>query len=189
MPDSSEQPKDPQITIYANDFVRGGLEPMLQREELAELCAFESHEEKTVILSCDGQETKFPLPVRVGALFDKILMLSKKAKKHSSVFLDLGYGILDTNLGKFTPTDKKAKEKIILLTEKEVEILQYLHESSVRKVPRDELLESVWGYAKNTETHTLETHIYRLRRKIELDPTSPEILKKDEEGYFLGKKA
>jgi len=184
MPDSSTQQKSPQITIRANEMVRSGLEPMIQRAGLANSCAFENCKSKTIIINCGEQETKFALPVRIGVLFDQILMLSKKAQKQNSALLDLKYGILDINLGKFIPSDQKAKT--VLLTEKEVEILQYLHESIARKIPRDELLKFVWGYAKNTETHTLETHIYRLRRKIELDPASPEILKKDEDGYFLG---
>jgi DNA-binding response OmpR family regulator len=187
MSDVSTQQKDLQITIYANEIVRSGLESMLQRKKLADLCTFEIHNEASVILRHDGQETKFLLPVRIGALFDQILMLNKKAQRQDSVLLDLRYGILDTNIGRFTSSDKKAQRKGVLLTEKEVEILQYLHNNSGRKIARDELLEFVWGYAKNTETHTLETHIYRLRQKIELDSTSPIILKKDEEGYYLGK--
>ncbi len=52
------------------------------------------------------------------------------------------------------------------LTEKEVAILAYLHKAGARAVPRSELLDAVWGYAGGASTHTVETHIYRLRRKL-----------------------
>jgi len=186
MPDTLIHRKDLQITIYANSIVHKHLEPMLQRAELADFCTFEDHKEEVVILRHKEQEVMFPLPVRVGVLFDQIVLFCKKSQRQGSAYLDLGCGILNIDLGRFSPPDGKAE---ILLTEKEVEILQYLHDNAERKIPRDELLEFVWGYAKNTETHTLETHIYRLRRKIEPDSASPMILKKDEEGYFLGNQA
>jgi DNA-binding response OmpR family regulator len=55
----------------------------------------------------------------------------------------------------------------IRLTEKEAAILAYLHRAAPRVVPREELLGEVWGYAQAVSTHTVETHIYRLRRKLE----------------------
>ncbi len=63
--------------------------------------------------------------------------------------------------------------KPIRLTEKEAAILAYLHRSGDRAVPRDELLAQIWGYADAIATHTLETHIYRLRRKLAGDGTVP----------------
>ena len=63
-------------------------------------------------------------------------------------------------------------------TRKEIEILQYLHANSERPVSRDELLNKVWGYANDLEleTRTVDIHIAKLRRKIELDPTTPQYL-------------
>lgn len=71
------------------------------------------------------------------------------------------------------------------LTEKESAILSCLHRAGGSIVARQTLLDEVWGYAQNVETHTLETHIYRLRQKIESDPSSPQILKTEDEGYSL----
>jgi DNA-binding response OmpR family regulator len=73
----------------------------------------------------------------------------------------------------------------VRLTEKEVAILICLHEAGGKIVGREKLLDSVWGYADNVETHTLETHIYRLRQKIEMDPSDPKILLTQEAGYAL----
>ncbi len=186
MSNSPIHQSNPIITVYANSIVRNDLEPMLQREGLADLCAFEGHKKSEVIICCDGQEARFALPVRIGALLDQVQMLGESYQRQGLAKLDLGYGILNVNLAKFTPATQKKKDKDILLTEKEVEIIQYLYDNPKRKIPREELLEAVWGYARDTETHTPETHIYRLRRKIEPDPSSPVIIKKDEEGYYLG---
>ncbi len=74
----------------------------------------------------------------------------------------------------------------IRLTEKEAAILLYLHRAGGRPVPRAELLGEVWGYSSAVTTHTLETHVYRLRRKIEADPQQARLLLTDEGGYRLG---
>jgi hypothetical protein len=72
------------------------------------------------------------------------------------------------------------------LTEKEVAILALLKESAPSTVPRQQMLDKVWSYAEGVETHTLETHIYRLRQKIEVDPSVPRILLTADDGYRLG---
>jgi DNA-binding response OmpR family regulator len=71
------------------------------------------------------------------------------------------------------------------LTEKETAILQYLNRAKGVVVSREELLRDVWGYNSNVTTHTLETHIYRLRQKIEEDPASARLLLTDAGGYRL----
>ncbi len=71
------------------------------------------------------------------------------------------------------------------LTEKEAAILAYLHHAGERPVPRDELLGEVWGYASAASTHTVETHIYRLRRKLEADAGGSPLLRTEEGGYRL----
>jgi DNA-binding response OmpR family regulator len=72
----------------------------------------------------------------------------------------------------------------IRLTEKETAILAYLHRAGPRVVARDELLGEVWGYSGAVSTHTVETHIYRLRRK--LDDVGPPLLVTEGGGYRLG---
>ena len=64
----------------------------------------------------------------------------------------------------------------VRLTEKETNILKYLYRAGDKPVPRDELLAEVWGYNAGVTTHTLETHVYRLRQKIESDPAGRLIL-------------
>ena len=76
-------------------------------------------------------------------------------------------------------------QKKIRLTDKEASILRYLYRSGEKPVGRDELLREVWGYNANVTTHTLETHIYRLRQKIEPDAQSPKLLITETGGYRL----
>ena len=71
------------------------------------------------------------------------------------------------------------------LTEKETAILRFLYRAGPQVVSRDVLLREVWGYNANVTTHTLETHIYRLRQKIEADPANAQLLVTEPGGYRL----
>ena len=88
----------------------------------------------------------------------------------------------------FRPATKNlvdAKGAKLRLTEKEAAILRFLHRAERQSVPRETLLRDVWGYNANVTTHTLETHIYRLRQKIEDDPADARLLVTDAGGYKL----
>ncbi len=76
-------------------------------------------------------------------------------------------------------------DKKIRLTEKETNILKYLYRAGPKAVGRDELLHEVWGYNSGVTTHTLETHVYRLRQKIEPDPSNVRLLVTESGGYRL----
>ena len=76
-------------------------------------------------------------------------------------------------------------DKKVRLTEKETAILKFLYRTGVKTVGRDVLLHEVWGYNSGVTTHTLETHIYRLRQKIERDPSNAELLVTEAGGYKL----
>jgi len=89
----------------------------------------------------------------------------------------------------FRPSAKLLLEPVrnrkIRLTEKESAILKYLYRSGGRPVGRQVLLNEVWGYNSAVTTHTLETHIYRLRQKIEPDPSNARLLLTEGGGYRL----
>jgi DNA-binding response OmpR family regulator len=88
----------------------------------------------------------------------------------------------------FKPASKilvNEKGSKIRLTEKETSILKYLYRADEKVVSRDTLLHEVWGYNAGVTTHTLETHIYRLRQKIEEDPSNSELLITEAGGYKL----
>jgi len=83
---------------------------------------------------------------------------------------------------KLLETEDKKK---IRLTEKETNILKFLYRAQEGVVARDVLLHEVWGYNAGVTTHTLETHIYRLRQKIEPDPSNVQFLVTEGGGYRL----
>lgn len=88
----------------------------------------------------------------------------------------------------FRPAAKQLvdeKGKKIRLTEKETNILKYLYRAGEKAVSREELLAEVWGYNAGVTTHTLETHVYRLRQKIEPDPANARLLLTEAGGYKL----
>ncbi|MBO6917400.1 MAG: response regulator transcription factor [Rhizobiaceae bacterium] len=88
----------------------------------------------------------------------------------------------------FKPSQKvliDEAENKIRLTEKEASIIRFLYRAEQKVVPRNDILEKVWGYNSGVTTHTLETHVYRLRQKIEKDPSNAEILVTESGGYKL----
>lgn len=88
----------------------------------------------------------------------------------------------------FRPSAKllvDAKGGKIRLTEKETSILKFLYRAGDKVITRDVLLHEVWGYNAGITTHTLETHIYRLRQKIEKDPANAQLLITEGGGYKL----
>jgi DNA-binding response OmpR family regulator len=94
------------------------------------------------------------------------------------------------NIGPYTfrPSSRlllSPKGNKVRLTEKETAILRYLYRAGQRPVSRDTLLQEVWGYNSGVTTHTLETHIYRLRQKVERDAANPAILVTEAGGYRL----
>jgi DNA-binding response OmpR family regulator len=88
----------------------------------------------------------------------------------------------------FQPSSKLlmgGKGNKVRLTEKETAILRFLYRAGQKAISREVLLQEVWGYNSGVTTHTLETHIYRLRQKIEKDAAMPEILVTEAGGYKL----
>ena len=98
-------------------------------------------------------------------------------------------GYLTFNRYELRPMSKEIlnlrNAELIKLTEKEVSIIKYLYKSQDRIVSKNELLQEVWGYSPDVTTHTIETHIYRLRQKVELDNPDAQIIITEEGGYLL----
>jgi len=97
--------------------------------------------------------------------------------------------VFDIGPYQFRPSGKLLVEREsdakVRLTEKETNILKYLYRAGGKAVSRDELLAEVWGYNSGVTTHTLETHIYRLRQKIEIEPGAVRLLVTEPGGYSL----
>lgn len=73
----------------------------------------------------------------------------------------------------------------IKLTEKEVAIIKHLYKASPNITSKNELLQEVWGYSPEASTHTIETHIYRLRQKVEHGDDSAQLIMTEDGGYLL----
>jgi DNA-binding winged helix-turn-helix (wHTH) protein len=126
-------------------------------------------------------------PLRLGTVLDDVMrrVIRKEAaavKRRIIGVLSFGPWRLDADESTLSGMDG---EKTVRLTEKERDILIVLHGADGKVMPRRALLDEIWGYAEGIETHTLETHIYRLRRKIEDDPAKPQYLLTEEDGYRL----
>lgn len=76
-------------------------------------------------------------------------------------------------------------QELLKLTEKEVAIIKYLYKCKDRVVTKNELLQEVWGYSPEVSTHTIETHIYRLRQKVEHEDIEAQLILTEDGGYRL----
>lgn len=151
----------------------------LKKCDVLSSCSFEvlsGMNEQVVVQSQVTRE--FHRPVRLGKVIDYIVFLVRFGEKQSSHIMSYGGYLLDLDRSVFIHNEKEVR-----LTEKEVALLECILLREGKIVPRQELLEYIWGYGANIETHTLETHIYRLRQKIESDPAHPKILLTEESGY------
>jgi hypothetical protein len=128
----------------------------------------------------DFSGIKFKVPFKVSHLLKLLHRTSEVVSSQTNSWLFSGceYNSIDKNL-----IDQSGA--IHRLTEKEAAILTYLYEANGNPVSRENLLKDLWGYHSDTETHTVETHVYRLRQKIEKDLGSPRIIVTDHLGYRL----
>lgn len=121
-------------------------------------------------------------PFRLAELMARLRAQLRIFESSEDVVFEIGNYI-------FSPSRKLLTEKItnqrIHLTEKETAILKFLYRSGKEPIIRQVMLNEVWGYNAGVTTHTLETHIYRLRQKIEKDPAHATLLVTEGGGYRL----
>ena len=118
----------------------------------------------------------------------KFSVLLARVRAHLRSFEQSEDATFNVGPYEFRPSMKllvREDDRKIRLTEKETSILKYLYRAGGKAVARDELLSEVWGYNAAVTTHTLETHIYRLRQKIEPDPGHARLLVTEAGGYRL----
>lgn len=118
-------------------------------------------------------------PVRLGDILSRIAHHVSRAAMKS---FTIGPWIFFPSESKISPENGG---DAVRLTEKECGILLLLHEKNGAVASRQELLDRIWRFAEGVETHTLETHVYRLRQKIEDDPAKPQRLLTEGDGYRL----
>ncbi len=139
--------------------------------------------EADTILGLDsGANDYITKPFRLGVLLARIRAQLRQHERSEDAVFNLGPYSFHPAAKMLVRTDNEEK---IRLTEKEAAILKYLLRSGDAVIGRDELLGEVWGYNSGVTTHTLETHVYRLRQKLEEDPSSAKILVTEPGGYRL----
>ncbi|WP_089698179.1 winged helix-turn-helix domain-containing protein [Candidatus Pelagibacter communis] len=121
-------------------------------------------------------------PININDLIQILNINFLKSKFIEQSKIDLGRYNLDLNSRILNQNDKELE-----LTEKESSILIFLKQSK-DPVKIDQLQEKVWGYNSELETHTVETHVYRLRKKINDKFNDNEFIISDKKGYFLNEK-
>jgi len=121
-------------------------------------------------------------PFRLGVLLARLRAHIRQHERSDDAVFTIGpYTFQPANKLLVNNDDQKK----VRLTDKETAILKYLYRTGDKVVGRDVLLDEVWGYNASVTTHTLETHVYRLRQKIEPDPSNAQILITEPGGYRL----
>jgi DNA-binding response OmpR family regulator len=121
-------------------------------------------------------------PFRLGVLLARLRAQLRQFEQSEDAVFTIGRYTFRPAAKLLIDEEKNLK---VRLTEKETAILKYLYRIGNKVVGRDTLLGEVWGYNAGVTTHTLETHVYRLRQKIERDPSNAEILVTEPGGYRL----
>jgi DNA-binding response OmpR family regulator len=142
-----------------------------------------SAEESDVVRGLDsGANDYVAKPFRLNELLARLRAQLRSFENSEDAVFTIGPYV-------FRPAAKQllepVKNKRIRLTDKEAAILKFLYRAAGKPVARQVLLNEVWGYNSAVTTHTLETHVYRLRQKIELDPALAKLLLTEGGGYRL----
>ena len=138
-------------------------------------------EADTILGLNSGANDYITKPFRFGVLLARLRAHLRQHEQNESASFKIGPYIFRTGTKQLCG----AKGEKIRLTEKEAAILKYLYRTGSQPVSREVLLNEIWGYRPNISTHTLETHIYRLRQKIEENPSESALLITVPGGYKL----
>ena len=136
------------------------------------------------ILGLDaGANDYITKPFRLGVLLARLRAHIRQHERSDDAVFSIGpYTFQPANK---LLVDSDDDNKKVRLTDKETAILKYFYQAGDKVVSRDTLLDEVWGYNAGVTTHTLETHVYRLRQKIEAEPSKAKILLTEPGGYRL----
>lgn len=139
--------------------------------------------ETDTVLGLDaGANDYITKPFRLGVLLARLRAHIRQHERSDDAVFVIGPYTFQPSAKLLVNNETKKK---VRLTEKEAAILKYLYRNGTRAISRDVLLDEVWGYNAGVTTHTLETHVYRLRQKIEADPAQARLLVTEAGGYRL----
>ncbi len=179
--------EDIDIIVYDFESKKGDLDQLMnyfvEREIFVPILALISKEigGKEINKKFD-QSIEFLLkPIRIEPLIQRIKNILKKKNNTDNSPITFQNCILDPAVNLVT----NAEGSIFKLTDKETKILEYLYKEQGKLISKEIMLRKVWRYKDEVSTHTLETHIYRLRKKIESNPKTPKIILTHIGGYKL----
>lgn len=180
----------PDLTVYENYDEETVFDVAVVDEQVSAAEEIRARLPKTPVILLAGAGAEniagFPAvickPMRLEDFLDAV-------RSCANVFANSREGVLRFNRYELNPGSKsivnlRNREKI-KLTEREVAILKYLYRARNKIVSKNELLSEVWGYNPEATTHTVETHIYRLRQKVEHDKKDFQIIVTEDNGYKL----
>ena len=144
----------------------------------------------TVIKICAGNkkelsgnyDASLELPTTLKEINTLVENAAAKKKFNVNSSIEVKNYLLNKNEKKLSKLNK-----YIVLTEKEIQLLE-LFLNSKKPTPKDKILSSVWNYSSDADTHTVETHIYRLRKKINDKFMDEKFILNNKDGYYLWKK-
>ncbi len=188
-----------QITLYAHDFTilpqddENSLIDMIILDERAQdLKTLRAHHPNTpiILLQKDGDDS-VESSVLNQVIFKPLSLegLLNQIQAGINLVDNSEAGYLNFNRYELRPLQKEIynerNSETIKLTEKEVAIIKFLYKNKDKNVSKNDLLQEVWGYSPDASTHTIETHIYRLRQKVEHEDTSAQLIVTEDGGYKL----
>jgi len=124
-------------------------------------------------------ETNLELPINLKEINTTIENIAIKSKFSKNSSIEIKNYLLNKNEKKLFKFDK-----FVTLTEKEIQLLE-LFLSKKKPISKDYILSSVWNYSSESDTHTVETHIYRLRKKINDKFMDEKFILNNKAGYYL----
>jgi len=171
-----EMSKDYDVLLVHEDYIK---EDSFDKNLLYKIKSIKILVSSSNLETPDFFSDKLSLPISIKDLNEIVenSVAKKNFNKNSSIYVK-GY-ILDKNQKKLIKN-----KNFIPLTEKEIQLLELLL-SKKTSINKDEILKQVWKYAADADTHTVETHIYRLRKKIKDTFIDDDFILNTKEGYSL----
>lgn len=188
-----------QISLYADDFTvlneddeNAAIDMIILDEKAGELAGIRKEHQRTpVILLQKADDESVENNVMNSVVFKPFSLekLLNQIRSGINILDNSSEGYLNFNKYIVRPLKKdiynQRNKEVVKLTEKEVAIIKYLYKCRDRIVTKNELLQEVWGYNPDASTHTIETHIYRLRQKVEHEDPDAQLILTEDGGYKL----
>ena len=173
--------------INNKDLIDGKFNAIIIESENNKKNSFENIAIPKILIKKNNNLNKFEddfslivkLPLNIVQFNQDIIDLCKKHEFKKNSLIKIRNYILDKNERVLKKNDTTLK-----VTEKEVIFLETLY-SSKKPLSRDYILKNIWKYSSDTDTHTVETHIYSLRQKIKSHFNDSDVIKNSKEGYSL----